>query len=197
MDLSSGLHGRLVKIFVDGELFKEVSVTLFGKRPSLPKHLEDIDSLNVFFAEEEFQRGRSYALKCLGNRNYLTSQLEEALLNKLVDPKNAERILSDCKRYGYLDDDAYIEGYIRQCIARHDGPQKIITKLRGKGVSYTLASEKVAAFTDDQGEQIRHLLKTRYSRYNLDDYKEKQKAITALQRKGFPLDEIFDCLGNQ
>lgn len=196
MDLSFKLQGRQVKIFVDGELFKEVSVTLFGKNPSLPKYLQDIDSLKTFLAEEEYQKGRSYALKCLGNRNYLASQLKEALINKLVDPSIADRILSDCKRYGYLDDDAFIDGYIRQCLSRHDGPQKIIMKLREKGVSYTLASEKVAAFADSETEQIQYLLKTRYSRYNLEDYKERQKVIAALQRKGFSLDKVFNSLEN-
>lgn len=182
-----GKRGVLT-IFIDGQPWREIHTTIFGRRPKIPKDVQ------TRFSQWELQRAKSYALNRLAKQNQPSNQLEKSLRDRLVTEPTIAKIIADCQRLGYLNDEEWMESYIRSQQARHLGPERILLKLREKGIS----REQALAALDKQDDaelragRIRHLLTTRYRSRDLADYKERQKVIAALIRKGFSFSEVIE-----
>jgi len=194
MDLSfSCEEPHRLKIFVDGQLWKTVSTAIFGYQINLPDKCTDIIELERLFSLLEYQQAHHYALKLLSNKSFLTADLRRALKTKQISTETIDRVIGECSRHGYLNDHAWAQGVIRQHLARKDGPQKIARKLLAKGLSYDEVSQLLEDECDKQTQQqlIFRMLETRYRNRNLKDFRERQKVIAALIRKGFSMEDIL------
>lgn len=142
--------------------------------------------------ENEFKSALKYALRRISAQSYLTNDLRKKLKDKKISPQIIEQVLTKCKEFGYLDDQAWIESFVRVQTAKKRGPQAIIQKLIGKGIHQDAAKKVVQKMTsaESSDEAIKILLQTRYRNKNLADTKEKQKVILSLMRRGFSLDKI-------
>jgi regulatory protein len=138
----------------------------------------------------EFEKARAYALKRLGMKSELSSDLKKALLRKGYSEDIADKIVYECQQLGYLNDDEWIERYIDR-FSRTKGARSIAYALQCKGIDSDPVKEKIAALKPQEPDQINHLLHTKYAKKDLSDPKQKQKVIASLARKGFSLDNIL------
>jgi regulatory protein len=176
----------VITIFVDDEPWMDIHTKIFGRNFSLPL-FNTLEQLQEHFKALEYARAKKYTLDRLAMRSYPSMQLKKLLEKNLVSAPTIEKILKEFARLGYLNDEEWIERFIKSHLARHAGPQMIIAKLINKGISPQEAEKRVERFIDgnDIQKSIQHLLKTKYKNRCLTDYREKQKVFAALVRKGF------------
>jgi regulatory protein len=182
MTLTCGLKAgskQILIVSLNGEPYAEAHTAIFGKNPKF-KSVEE-------FREEEYRGAKRYALKRLSMQAMLSTALSDALRERLVSESVIEKVISECLESGYIDDKEWVDAFVRGQKRKRVGPEMIRMKLVQKGVDPSLMEEEV-----DESAQIRDLLESRFRNRNLRDYKEKQKVIAALMRKGYHLGAILN-----
>lgn len=174
---------------VDEEFFREIHTSIFGRRPQFSFHSEDVSEQ---FAQKEFERANFFVLRRLTQRSYSSFELRSQLVERLVSTATIDRVLDECVRLGYLDDVAWLESFIRGQKSKKIGPKMIESKLYQKGIPKSFYAQYLEkGMTDEeQMEGIEKLLNSRFRSKDLSDYKEKQKVIASLIRKGFDFELV-------
>lgn len=176
----------------DGELFRKLHVSILGSAPQLPFQASEESELETHINKLEIPGARQYALKRVAGQAMLSMQLKEALIEKGVYPAIADPIIEEFKASGYLNDEDWIASFIRVQKQKKAGPQMIAQKLRAKGVPELLFNALLDE--DDPQERLRQLIAAKYGDRDLSDFKEKQKVVAALARKGYSYDDILNLL---
>ena len=143
---------------------------------------------------ESYQAAKKYLFGALSKESLCTPQIRQRLKRREVSEEIREQLIEEMIRLGFVDDRAWVEAFVRRQQGRRDGPSMIKMKLRAKGIDSELINEFVSRDDEMLTHQIVGLLKTRYRKYDLSDFKERQKAIAALARKGFDLEAIRSAL---
>ncbi|MGM0440568.1 MAG: regulatory protein RecX [Chlamydiota bacterium] len=168
------------EIFIGEELIGEYHNTIFGRTPDF----HNIHNAEDFFLLE-LRLAKNYALKLLAKSAMPAQQLRQKLKNKHVSVATIDKIIAECNKYGYLNDQEWAASFVR-CEQRKKHSKKIIAlKLREKGISQDIITEVLPDDERQEVENILRLLKTSYRSRNLEDRHERHKVIAALLRKGF------------
>lgn len=183
-------------LIVDEEEWKEVAVTIFGKRLSFPKNIQTISELEEFLLAKEVKGAKRYILNRLAKCSYCSFELKKKLSEKLVSDAVADKVVEECVQYGYINDREWIERFIEREQRKGKGASWIKNRLWQKGIPNSLSEEIIASCSSEEEEkkQIVKLLQTRYRSRNLEDYKEREKTVAALIRRGYPLETIREAL---
>lgn len=190
-------HSDVWSIIVDGEVWKNVHQSVFGKKPALPSSHLTFDEWQSAWQALEYRLTKQYVLRRLTAQSYHSSQLAKLLKSKLVSSPIGDRLIQECLQQGYLDDANWIEGFMRHHRKRLS-LRAILMKLKSKGLSQDELSQLAEQWQDPQEEvsAICHLIQTRYRTKNLQIYADKQKVISALARKGYSFDRIREAIEN-
>jgi regulatory protein len=183
-------------IEIDGDPWREVHSSIFGQRPTLPKEISSLAEWTEAFNALEYKQARHYALKRLSERAYYSAELAKTLRNRLVSSSTIERVIQNCQDLGCLNDDEWIDAFIRGHLRRRSSLRSIAWKLQEKGVPSDKAKQAVGERNNPSGEKesIQHLLSTRYRSRDLQDRRERDKVIAALMRKGFHFEAIREAM---
>lgn len=128
----------------------------------------------------ELQSARKAAFRLLAMRSYHSAKLRDKLEKKGFSPAICEEVIGECKRLGYLQDEEYEERAILREFKRGHGPRYIEAKL-----SYSRQKIRALVTGEMQKERILQLAAKLGPR---------EKAIRALQRRGFDLHLIIEVL---
>jgi regulatory protein len=141
---------------------------------------------------------KNLALSLLSQRSFFSTELAKKLKDKKCPPEEIPPVIEECRNSGYLNDEELLHTYIRTCLRKKMGPRAIAATLRSKGLDREVVDEALKGVERGPGQQegIKKLLETRYALRNLQDYKERQKVILALMRKGYDLSAILECLSD-
>lgn len=186
----------LYLICVEGTPWREVHRLLFGRKQKLPKNVAGFPELEEICNEIEFQSARRYALWRLSRFSQTTAMLEEAFEKYLVTAFTQNRLITWLTENGYLNDRHYSERLVSLEQAKGRGPGAIRAKLLRKGLSYEQAQEALAGLDlETELATLRKVLETsKYKKYNINDFRERQKLIGSLARRGFSLESIRKAL---
>ncbi len=131
----------------------------------------------------------------LGNRDYTVKRLRTKLGEAGFPPLIIEECIGKLIDAHYLDDRRYAQSYVRSHL--NDRSRLRITQdLMGRGIAEYVIEEAFAAAGEEtdpeeaQFRQIRYLLKKRGFDPDAPDFKEKQKTMAFLHRKGYDADLI-------
>jgi regulatory protein len=196
IELQPNLAKRELRtILIDGEPWKEIHTTIFGKRSKLPKSIDSMEEWHAQFEALEYRQAKNYALWRLSMQSYYSRHLAKLMRERLVSFPIIERVLKECLSSGYLNDEAWLDSFMRVQTRRYS-LRAIAVKLQTKGVPPDVAEELLEKWRNPEGERevIRRLLQTRYRSRDLADYKEKQKVMAALARKGYGFELIQSVL---
>jgi regulatory protein len=184
-------------IFIDEEPRKQIHVTVFGKNPSFPSKVESLEEWQTFFEAAEYRCAKNYVLRRLAMQNYYSIQLEKLLKERFISQATIQRLMAECLSWGYLNDQAWLDSFMRTHIKRNS-LRAISMKLQAKLVSPEIIQELMEQWRNPQDEErsVRRILETRYKNKNLEDFKERQKVIAALARKGYSFEVIRSALGD-
>ncbi len=182
------------EIWVEEEKWREGHRSIFGRKPAFPS-CSSPEELPAVFDAFEYRRVKGYVLWRLSQQSYHSEQLRKLLQGRFVQPPTIEKVIQELKGSGYLDDRAWLQGFMRGQERRYGLPL-ILLKLRAKGLSSSTLQTLAAEWERDpqqEIEAIQHLLKTRYRSKDLTQYKEKQKVVAALLRKGYSFEQIHQA----
>lgn len=186
----------VITIFIDGEPWRHVHTSIFSYRPALPKECASMERLEEKFDSLEYQQAKLYAFKRLSQMSMPSTTLMKSLRQRLVNDHTINRLIEDLKSTGYLNDKEWIASFIRVQSNKKMGPRAIAQKLAMKGLPADQLEEMSEAeqSQEAQKESIMQLLATRYRTRNLSDFREKNKVVAALARRGFDISIILDVL---
>lgn len=188
------LDQKWLCISCDGELVRKLHLSITGSKPQLPRQTASLEELQQTINQLERKGARQFALKKVAAQAVLSHQLDEALKQRGVSSLVVREILIDFESHGYLNDAEWIASFIRIQKQKRMGAQVIAQKLRMKGV----AEEQYKHLLEDDNpqERIQELLASKYAKRNLKDFKERQKVIASLARKGYAFEDILESLRN-
>lgn len=126
-------------------------------------------------------RTEAETIKYLKDNDYSESEIDEAI--------------KYAKEVGYINDIDYINAYVSDHLLINKwGPQKIIFKLKEKGIS----GEAVNFALMDNEEIIKRNLYAQFEKkaqgLNLEDFKTKQKVINHLVSRGYDYSSAKNAL---
>lgn len=162
--------------------------------PSPLSRLPESSQLEELFSAMEKRQARQFVLKRLAIKSYATAELRQKLEERLVSAEVIEAVIDEFEQLGYLNDREWIAAFLRQ--KSREGPRLLAAKLRAKGLPEEMIFEALASHKNpaEEQNQLLSLLKTRYRTKNLTDFKEKQKVIASLARKGFDISSIKQAI---
>ncbi|MDY0150764.1 MAG: regulatory protein RecX [Candidatus Cloacimonas sp.] len=138
-------------------------------------------------------RAREQLLRYLADSEHSSWQCKEYLKRKSYHPAIINPLLQDFAENKYLDDARYVRILIGSLIDRQKSRTYIIGKLRESRLPASLWEEVLQELynPEDSLEGLKEqVLKLRLRYSELDEYKQKEKVLASLFRKGFDLDSI-------
>ena len=128
---------------------------------------------------------RECALALLEFRDRTERELRQKLKEREYSAEEINETVLFLKEYRYLDDEAYVDRYIRACAARKSRRQ-IRADLERKGVSREIIDLQLQEKTVDEDSQIRKLLQKKgYVPGKRLEPAEYRRIMGALGRRGF------------
>lgn len=149
-----------------------------------------------------YRRAKQKAMAILKRMDKTEGELYKKLKEAYYTDDIIEETIKYLKKYNYINDKRYVSNFIR---LRKDTLSKlsIKTKLIQKGINKELLEKIIAIEYENEAYDIdpeitainKAILK-KYNNITDLDFKDKQRLIASLYRKGFDLDKIIHCLEN-
>lgn len=176
-------------ILMDEEPWRDFHCAVFGY------YTFEILSIEQFEILEK-KKVKAFVYRKLAQKNHCSHELQKKLKECLVPKSIADAMIEECENLGYINDEDWLKSFIRGAKTKKVGPAFIMQKLMMKGFDKETAAAalKEEDLPRDRIERIKKLLQTRYRSRDLTDYKEKQKVIASLARKGFSFEDIKNAL---
>lgn len=143
-------------------------------------------------SEEEYQRAAACAAAMLSRRPLSAQLLEQRLREKKFSPEAAAYAAERMRVLGAIDDAAFAETVMRSYARRGCGAMRIRQELRQRGIPEDIASKTLESFEPDWDAM--HKLLDKRLRGEISDRKECEKAMAALQRRGFSFSQIREAM---
>lgn len=191
---------RLVMdLICDGEVWRQIHISIFGKKPSIPRVCSTLDELAAAFAALEYNMARQYVMRRLSAMNLPSKTIIRSLKQRFVSDETISRVIENFTELGYLNDATWTTGFVRQQTERKLGPRAIAQKLTNKGFGREEIEEAMEPLKGSSGEEVQMdaivaLLNSKYKKKNLGDFKEKQKVVASLARRGYDFSLILKAL---
>jgi regulatory protein len=181
---------EILMIYLDEEEWRKIHCSIFGRSPKFPCK-SSMEEWEAAFQDMERKKVKLYVLRRLSAQSYHSVQLAKLLREKFVQPLTIQRIIEECQAYGYLNDEAWLENYMKAQLKRLS-LRAALSKLQTKGFPREILDDMAEKWTDPQEEAkaIEKLFQTRYRHKNLSDFKERQKVFASLLRKGYSYEQV-------
>ncbi len=188
------LDKKRCKVFIDGEyafvLYKgEIRDYSLKSGAEINESIYD-EIMSVVLPK----RAKLRAMNLLQKKDYTEKQLRDKLLEGMYPVEIIDDAVSYVKSFRYIDDDRYARDYITYQMENRSR-SRITQDLLGKGLSKEVIMGAIQElYAEDEGEveinQIRALLAKKHYDTENCDYKEKQKMMAFLLRKGYSMSLI-------
>lgn len=140
------------------------------------------------------KRAKLRCMNLLGSKDYTRKQLEDKLAQGGYPKEIINQAIEYVTSFGYIDDLRYAQSYIEYYMSTRS-KTRLKQDLMKKGISKEDLEQAFSVWQEQGGREneqsmIRRILeKKQYDPLNCE-YKEKQKLIAHLLRKGFSMDMI-------
>ena len=129
----------------------------------------------------------------LGRRDHSEHELRSKLARKTDNQQWIESVINECYEYRYLDDDRYVESFLRSAQNKGYGLNRIQRDLQLKGIPTKQCSEHFQENDFDYINSATQLLQKRYQE-RIENAHLKQKVMAFLQNKGHTFEHIFSAI---
>ena len=146
----------------------------------------------LILAGEPLPKVKAYVVRRLALRSFSIVEMKQDLRKKQVSQEIIETVLEEFIQLGYLNEESWLDSFLAGCARKKLGPQAIGQKLYQKGYSQAQIEAIVGRLDPSAG--LEQLLATKYRNRDLGDWKERQKVIASLCRKGFGIEEILNAI---
>lgn len=194
------LDKKRSKVFIDGEfafvLYKGELRTYSIKTGSELSEANYQEIIGVVLSK----RAKLRAMNLLQKRDYTERQLRDKLTEGLYPRELIDETIDYVKSYKYLDDERFARDYITYHMSLRSR-NRIIQDLSGKGIDKDMIMPILDELYDEEDdgdpelEQIGKLLIKKHYSDDLD-FKDKQKIMAFLLRKGYSMSKIKSAMEN-
>ena len=129
----------------------------------------------------------------LGRRDHSEQELRTKLARKTDNQQWIDIVVSECFEYNYLNDQRFVESFIRASQNKSYGIARIKRDLKQKGIPAEMIQNTFADNHYNYTSTAVSLLEKKYSK-GLANQSMKQKAMVFLQNKGHSFDDIFKAI---
>lgn len=126
----------------------------------------------------------------LARREHARLELERKLARKFGHSEIVIEEISRLQAEGLQSDSRLADAFVRSRVARGQGPVKIRSELRGKGVPDNVVEAALSSSGVDWFELAAQVAAKRFGEEAPADAKEKAKRSRFLQQRGFDYDQI-------
>ena len=181
--------------FIYKKDFKDLAIRFseegeFFIEDTSPETIEDIKALII---RRAFDKAVGYAAVSESTGSVIRSKLRLKKYPEYAIDAAIDLMYS----YNYLNDDRYIESYVR-CYISGKSRYLIEKELQSKGLDISDKGHIIDAVYEDMGmndgEVISALVKKKFRGQDLEDEKVKRRVISFLIRHGFSFDKINNYL---
>lgn len=184
MDIEVIDNKEFIELWVEEELCKTIHKKLYKN------HLREIllcqskKELSDLLLMVDVKIARGIVYKLLAIKGYMKSELRAKLKKYKIAPEAIEKLLSECEKLGYVDDQREGKYFIAREKRRGTGPRMIAYKLKQKAPDLEeMVREKIT--DEEQQEAIRKWIEKKAKKEDLNDIKTKQRLYRFLRGKGF------------
>ncbi len=193
------LDKKRSKVFIDGEfafvLYKG-ELRTYSIKPG--NELSDAvyqEIIGVVLSK----RAKLRAMNLLQKKDYTERQLRDKLAEGLYPDELIDEAIDYVKSYKYLDDERFTRDYITYHMSLRSR-NRIIQDLSNKGIDKELISSIIDELYSDEDsdvelDQISKLLAKKHYDDSMD-FKDKQKIMAFLLRKGYSMSNIKHAMDN-
>lgn len=187
---------KILLIFCDGELWREVSKSLFyNELRNLLSNLSEEDFLNRFSLLEG-RIARRYCIYLLSQRSFLSADLEARLIFKGISPNAARAAIQYCCEKGFLDDSQEIARLVTKELRKGLSAKAVLFKLKSKKrIDESVLRHHLQEAESSDSDVLRKWLIKNAKKVNCDDRVEMRKLAAKLCQKGFSPELVFKELG--
>ncbi len=145
------------------------------------------------------KRATVRAMNLLKSKDYTKKELVSKLEMSYYPKKSIHDALTYVERYGYINDKRYVENYIA-FKANKKSRKQIEQFLKEKGIGSDVIENALEDYYGNSSEYEMNLiistLKKKYGNVSIEelDYKQKQKMMAYMYRKGFGMDTIHKAV---
>ena len=149
----------------------------------------------------DYQRALNSALRILTGRDHSRYELVQKLKQRGFSPDIIEKVVLECQRLDYVDDNRTSRVYIRQLMRKGYGAKRIRVELERKGLSERPDQGVISQMISDidELEVAGRILKKNIKRFEreIDPRKRKNKIYRFLLARGFSAETIGNLLKSE
>lgn len=138
-------------------------------------------------SEESRAKALAVAAAALNYKNRSSCQLHDKLLEKGIEPEDAEYAIERLRGFGYLNDSEYAASVVRSGVNKGWGKVRIRRKLVECKLDEEIIEQALMDYETDEEKLDRFIMQ---NIKNLTDRKEKKKVTDKLFRRGYTWEEI-------
>jgi regulatory protein len=133
---------------------------------------------------------RKSALDLLARREHSTQELRRKLASRNFEPELVESTVTALVSEGLLDNARFAESFVHSRYQRGQGPQKIRSELRERGVDDGLIAECLDDTSLHWSERVEQVRKKRFGPKPPTDFRERSRQMRFLLQRGFTSEQI-------
>ena len=142
-------------------------------------------------SEESKTKAVSVAAAVLNYKNRSSRMLYEKLLEKGIEPDDAEYAIERLRGFGYLNDLEYASSAVRYGISKGWGKMRIRRKLLEYKLDEEIIEQALSDYVTDEDKLDRFIMQ---NVTDLSDRKEKKRITDKLARRGYSWEEIGEAM---
>jgi len=133
---------------------------------------------------------RKKALDLLAMREHATKEIRAKLIGKGIAPRLVDETLEKLAAEGLLNDERFVEAFLRSRKNRGYGPLRIQTELRQRGINDELIADCIDPRDTHWSDSIRDVWHKRFGDHPPADIKERARQTRFLHYRGFTSEQI-------
>ena len=188
---------RFSMLFIDGEAAVKVDTETWLRSGLAVGDEIDDGRLYELLQDSNAHRAHEKALYLLEHRAHSKRELAEKIARAEIDRAAAQRAAEHMEELGLVDDEQYARSLAQELFVRKKfGARRVKQELRQKGIADEIIAQVLEEFSpedDETVEKIREIIERKYPAA-WEDEKIRRRAINALQRYGYSMDDIFTVL---
>lgn len=184
---------KRVNVYLDGEFWKGIDseiVTFLGIKKG---QLVGPDGLDKIIFEEDKKKAQDRALKLLEYRDRSVKEVEDRLYRAGFAGGVVAIVVEDLLGMGYLDDERFIQMWIKDRASKGYGQWRIIPELLEKGIERRVIEERIDDIYDEsvRRERALEIGQKKLSTLTEKSKSKKYKGINEyLLRRGFSSETV-------
>ena len=127
-------------------------------------------------------------------REHTRRELRFKLLKRGCEPDLVDQVLDDLQASSLQSDDRFTETFVDSRVRKGQGPVRIRSELRDKGVDERLVDGYLQAYSDQWPALLKGVHDAKYGPEKADSNKDLARRARFLESRGFPGGLIHDFL---